>query len=78
MKSTQTQMTYALEESPPLAILIVLAVQHVLVAIVDLTLPVLVVRSMGGTPAQTAWMCSAKTGFGFASRFSRKILGDEY
>ena len=56
MKSTQTQMTYALEESPPLAILIVLAVQHVLVAIVDLTLPVLVVRSMGGTPAQTAWM----------------------
>lgn len=62
----------------PLGILILLAMQHILIAIVDLAMPVLVVRSIGGTPAQTAWMCSAKTGFGFASRFSRKILGDEY
>ena len=78
MKSTQQLMTYELESSLPLGILILLAMQHILIAIVDLAMPVLVVRSIGGTPAQTAWMCSAKTGFGFASRFSRKILGDEY
>ena len=56
MKSTQNKMTYGLEASPPLGILIVLAVQHVLVAIVDLTMPVLVVNAIGGSPAQTAWM----------------------
>ena len=56
VRSTRKQMTYGLEASPPFYVLIVLAVQHVLVIIVDLSLPVLVVTAMGGSPAQTTWM----------------------
>lgn len=56
MRAMQTKLTQGLEALPPFGILIVLALQHVLLPIVDLAIPVLVARAMSGSPAQIPWM----------------------
>jgi NCS2 family nucleobase:cation symporter-2 len=50
------QMIYGLESKPPIAILGLLSLQHVLVAIGDLALPVMLVNAIGGCGNQMDWV----------------------
>lgn len=56
MNEIPNQAAYCLETLPPFGMLLMLSMQHVLIIIVDLAMPVLLVKTMGGTEAQTAWM----------------------
>ena len=48
-------LIYGVEDNPPLGATILLAVQHLLIAVVDLIFPVIVVAEAGGTRAEAAF-----------------------
>lgn len=48
-------LIYSVEDNPPIPVSLVLALQHLLIAVVYLVYPVIVVTEAGGTQAQTAF-----------------------
>lgn len=53
-----SNLIYGVDEKPPLWVTLFLGFQHVCLYAISLTLPVIVVRGIGGTPEQAAFMIS--------------------
>ena len=81
MKEKQKLTCYGLDAVPPFFAMILLSMQHVMIIIVDLAVPVLVVKVMGGTAVQTAWvvqMSMVAIGVGTLLQIQSKGIGSGY
>ena len=75
-------LIYGVEENPPLGATIVLAVQHLVIAVIDLVYPVIVVAEAGGSRSEAAFcvqMSMLAIGFGTILQVrNRGVLGSGF
>jgi NCS2 family nucleobase:cation symporter-2 len=67
MSSKPANLIYGIDEDPPIGVAILLAVQHLLIAVIYLVYPVIVVAEAGGVPNQATFyvqMSMLAIGFG--------------
>jgi xanthine permease XanP len=58
MPKKPPELTYGVDDDPPLTTNLLLGLQHVFIISISLIFPVVVVRSIGGTPQQAEFMVS--------------------
>jgi len=58
MAKRPADLIYAVDEDPPLMTKLLLGLQHVFLISIALIFPVVIVRSIGGTPQQAEFMVS--------------------
>ncbi len=82
MPKKPPELTYAVDDVPPLSACLLLGVQHICIVAIALIFPVVIVRAIGGSPAQAEFMVSMSlfaAGVGtILQALNRKGIGSGY